>query len=328
MTSSAHARGLLGWLWRSLGLWGSTLKLVFPLAAAAYGWYLLTLIGWGLVGIGLILVLRLGIPLVGALPIPDWLRWIESHRSQTGYVILAWMPLALVGLAQSLVLGGSLTRLGIAALDQLPERSASAHRQAGRRWGALLRLHIQSGLAIVLFGIILLLLGGALLALILSIAAGWTVASGNGPVDPDRVAASVFRVGLISAALIGIWVIAWPLLWVASRWFVADVIVVLDPDAPAALSSIESWELTQGSVAKILLALVITSLLTLPLQMGLVALPLGLDWGWEGGILELVVRWVSGLLGWILGGGLTLPLWHNLKAAIYLDLITRCQQQH
>ncbi|NJL99297.1 MAG: hypothetical protein HC924_11050 [Synechococcaceae cyanobacterium SM2_3_2] len=149
------------------------------------------------------------------------------------------------------------------------------------------------------------------------------MASSNGAINTDAVASSVLQVGLISAAAIGVLVIAWPLLWVVSRWWVAEVIVVVDPEAPASTSPSESWELSQGSVTKILAVVVGMGLLTLPLQVGLIALPLWLSRAWEGGPVNDSMRLMAVGLAWILGGGLTLPLWQNLKAAVYLDLCTR-----
>ena len=323
MDHPAHARAGFGLLWRSLHLWWYSFKMAFPLGAAAYGWYLLMAVWWGMLGLFLSVSLRQGIPLLGAMPIPDWLRWLELHRIELGWVALVWSPLAFLGLAQSLVVAGSLTRLAISALDHLPERSPSAQRQAGLRRGALLHLTMQTGLSLLLYGLVLVILGGALLALILSITAGWTVASSNGAINADAVGSSVLQVGLISAGAIGMLVIAWPLLWVVSRWWVAEVIVVVDPEAPASTSPAESWELSQGSVSKILAVVVEMSLLTAPLQVGLIALPLWLSRAWEGGLVTDIMRLMAVVLAWILGGGLTLPLWQNLKAAVYLDLCTR-----
>ncbi|MGF1577102.1 MAG: hypothetical protein ACFCU9_14425 [Cyanophyceae cyanobacterium] len=323
MDRPAHARAGFGLLWRSLHLWWYSFKTAFPLGAVAYSWYFLTAIWWGLLGLFLVLSLRQGIPLLGALPIPGWLRWLEVHRIGLGFVALGWTPIAFMGLAQSLVVAGSLTRLAISALDHLPERSPSAQRQAGLRRGALLHLTMQTGLSLLLFGLVLVILGGALLALILSITAGWTVASSQGAINADAVGSSVLQVGLISAGAIGVLVIAWPLLWVVSRWWVAEVIVVVDPEALASTSPFESWELSQGSVSKILAVVVAMSVMTLSLQVGLIGLPLWLSQAWEGGGLTDSMRLVAVVLAWILGGGLTLPLWQNLKAAVYLDLCTR-----
>ncbi|NJL99298.1 MAG: hypothetical protein HC924_11055 [Synechococcaceae cyanobacterium SM2_3_2] len=160
MVHPNHARAGFGLLWRSLHLWWYSFKTAFPLGTAAYGWYLLMVAWWGLLGLLLILSLRQGIPLLAAMPIPDWLRWLELHRIGLSWVALGWTPIAVWGLAQSLVVAGSLTRLAISALDHLPERSPSAQRQAGLRRGALLHLTMQTGLSLLLFGLVLVILGG------------------------------------------------------------------------------------------------------------------------------------------------------------------------
>jgi membrane-anchored glycerophosphoryl diester phosphodiesterase (GDPDase) len=115
------------------------------------------------------------------------------------------------------------------------------------------------------------------------------------------------------------------LFWIATRYFIQDVTLAVEDGLGASGALKRSWVLTKGSVFRLQLVLLVSTLIATPFLIlsqaaSLIAQTLlGTDPNLIGTILLLVVFFGAT----VANGALLTPFWQAVKALIYADLLTR-----
>lgn len=130
---------------------------------------------------------------------------------------------------------------------------------------------------------------------------------------------------IVSVLLIIVLIVSliFALIWFFSRWFVAEMPLAIEEGMTVNRSLSRSWELTNKSVLRIQVIVVIAFLVTLPLLLLTSFLPTlflsTLD-------PQTSIYWISysfSLLLSIIASTLVLPFWQAIKAVLYYDLRSR-----
>ncbi|HZG37845.1 MAG TPA: hypothetical protein VEZ50_04110, partial [Nodosilinea sp.] len=137
----------------------------------------------------------------------------------------------------------------------------------------------------------------------------------------DQTVGSVM--GVFLGVLIGLGVLLIALIWVASRLFIAEVVLAIEPQHTAGGSMGRSWELTQAAIVRIQVVFLATFLIQLPILSVTNYIP--------SLLLELLpadgaVYGITALLSLVLslvGSMVVLPLWQAVKGVLYYDLRSR-----
>jgi len=118
--------------------------------------------------------------------------------------------------------------------------------------------------------------------------------------------------------------------WFAARWSLPELPIAVE-NVPISTSITRSWDLTNGQTMRVLTALFIGLLVTLPLYilaflplvLALIATAASLAIGNTGAILGVVTALVLSLLLLLPIGLFVTPFWQTLKAVLYYDLRSR-----
>ncbi|MEA5451372.1 hypothetical protein VB780_22520 [Leptolyngbya sp. CCNP1308] len=286
----------------ALRLYKDRFKTFFQLAALATLW----IVG-GLVGMGLAIAILAGI---GA-----------GVGNEVGAVIgglvgalVGFAPL-LYGSAKYYALSSVIGRLSFRELISQPETALDARRQVAPRLGQFLLLGF-----LLLLAYIAAYLAGALLAMIAGGSIGFLTAGILSALINEAVGGVM---GILLGVLIGLGILLIALIWIASRLFISEVVLAIEPQSDAGGSMSRSWELTKDSILRIQVVFLATFLIQLPILSVTNYLP--------SILLELlpadgVVYGITAVLSLVLslvGSIFVLPLWQAVKGVLYYDLRSR-----
>ncbi|PZV06962.1 MAG: hypothetical protein DCF32_08445 [Leptolyngbya sp.] len=308
MTSSAQQGSQLGPLnpgdvvSAALRLYKDRFKTFFNLAALATLWFV-----GGIFGMGLAIAILAGI---GA-----------GVGNEVGAVIggllgalVGFAPL-LYGSAKYYALSSVIGRLSFRELISQPETALDARRQVAPRLGQFLFLGF-----LLLLAYVAAYLGGALLALIAGGSIGFLTAGILSALINETVGGVM---GIFLGVLIGLGILLIALIWIASRLFISEVVLAIEPQSDAGGSMGRSWELTKDSILRIQVVFLATFLIQLPILSVTNYVP--------SILLELlpadgVVYGITAMLSLVLslvGSIVVLPLWQAVKGVLYYDLRSR-----
>lgn len=127
------------------------------------------------------------------------------------------------------------------------------------------------------------------------------------------------------------------LLWLFTRFFIADTLLAIEDNLGATSAISRSWDLTKGNAWRIVLILVVSLLVTLPAQLIIQLLTRGTI---ETFVLPVITKSVNGsssinevlfaatvyiltLMLALLVNAIILPFWQAIKGVIYYDLRSR-----
>lgn len=221
----------------------------------------------------------------------------------------------LYGSAKYYALSSVIGRLSFQDLVNQPETSLEARRQVAPRLGQFLLLGFLLLLAYMASYMV-----GSLVAMIAGGSVGFLTAGILTALINQTVGGIM---GVFLGILIGLGILLIALIWVASRLFIAEVVLAIEPQQDAGGSMTRSWELTQAAIVRIQVVFLATFLIQLPLLLVTNFIP--------SILLELlpaddVVYGITALLSLLLslvGSMVVLPLWQAVKGVLYYDLRSR-----
>lgn len=229
-------------------------------------------------------------------------------------LLLGFVPL-LYGAAKYYALASVIGRLSFRELINRPETSLEARRQVSPRLGQFLFLGfllLLAYMAAYMVGALAALIGGGSVGFL---AAGIFSALINEPVGAV--------VGIVLGALLGLGILLVALIWVASRLFIAEVVLAIEPQQDAGTSMSRSWELTQAAIMRIQVVFLATFLIQLPILSVTNYFPSILLELLPGDSLVYGITALLSLLLSLLGSMVVLPLWQAVKGVLYYDLRSR-----
>ncbi|WOD38691.1 hypothetical protein [Nodosilinea sp. E11] len=228
--------------------------------------------------------------------------------------VMGVVPL-LYGSAKYYALSSVIGRLCFRELIHQRETSLDARRQVTPQVGQFLVLGL-----LLLLAYLAAYLIGVLVALIAGGSVGFLTAGILSALINEPVGAVV---GMLLGSVLGLGIFLIAIIWVASRLFIAEVVLAIEPQHGAGGSLGRSWELTQTSILRIQIIFLATFLIQLPILSVTNYIPRILL-----GFLpaEGVVYGITALLGVVLsllGSIVVLPLWQAVKGVLYYDLRSR-----
>ncbi|MFQ4139490.1 hypothetical protein PGN35_024565 [Nodosilinea sp. PGN35] len=229
-------------------------------------------------------------------------------------VLVGFAPL-LYGSAKYYALSSVIGRLSFKELIHQPETALDARRQVAPQLGQFLLLGF-----LLLLAYIAAYLGGSLLALIAGGSVGFLTAGILSALIDQTVGAVM---GIFLGVLIGLGLLLVALIWVASRLFIAEVVLAIEPQHDAGGSMGRSWELTKTSILRIQVVFLATFLIQLPILSVTNYIPsIVLELLPAEGAVYGIVAGLSLLLS-LVGSMVVLPLWQAVKGVLYYDLRSR-----
>ncbi|PSN14343.1 hypothetical protein C7293_12025 [filamentous cyanobacterium CCT1] len=229
-------------------------------------------------------------------------------------LLVGFAPL-LYGSAKYYALSSVIGRLCFRDLINQPETSLDARRQVAPRLGQFL-----------LLGFLLLLayMASYLVGTLAAVIAGGSVGFLTGGILTALINQTVGGVvGVFLGLVLGLGILLIALIWVASRLFIAEVVLAIEPQQDAGGSMTRSWELTQTAIMRIQIVFLATFLIQLPLLSVTNYIPsILLELLPVDGVVYGIVFALSLLLS-LLGSMVVLPLWQAVKGVLYYDLRSR-----
>ncbi len=221
----------------------------------------------------------------------------------------------LYGAAKYYALSSVIGRLSFQALINQPETSLEARRQVAPRLGQFLFLGFLLLLAYTAAYMV-----GSLGALV----AGGGVGLLTGGILSALINETVGAVmGVFLGVVLALVILIGVLVWVASRLFIAEVVLAIEPGQDAGGSMTRSWELTQTAIMRIQLVFLATFLIQLPILSVTNYIPsILLEFLPADGIVYGVTAILS-LVFSLVGSMVILPLWQAVKGVLYYDLRSR-----
>lgn len=114
-------------------------------------------------------------------------------------------------------------------------------------------------------------------------------------------------------------------LWIATRFFIQDVVLAVEESLGAAGSLQRSWTLTKGSVFRLQLVLLVATLITGPFLIisQVASFAFQSLTGPDANPLVTVLLFLVLIAVTIANSALLSPFWQAIKALVYADLLTR-----
>ncbi|MGG6239116.1 hypothetical protein ACQ4N7_10810 [Nodosilinea sp. AN01ver1] len=229
-------------------------------------------------------------------------------------LLVGFAPL-LYGSAKYYALASVIGRLSFHDLINQPETSLDARRQVAPRLGQFL-----------LLGFLLLLayMASYLVGTIAAAIAGGSVGFLTAGILTALINQTVGGVvGVFLGLVLGLGILLIALIWVASRLFIAEVVLAIEPQQDAGGSMTRSWELTQTAIMRIQVVFLATFLIQLPLLSVTNYIPsILLELLPADGVVYGITFALSLVLS-LLGSMVVLPLWQAVKGVLYYDLRSR-----
>ncbi|WP_035985794.1 hypothetical protein [Leptolyngbya sp. KIOST-1] len=286
----------------ALRLYKDRFKTFFRLAVLATLWLVA-----GIIGLGLAIALLAGI---GAAIGGD----IGAVLGGLVGLLVGFVPL-LYGSAKYYALSSVVGRLCFRDLINQPETSLEAQRQVAPKLGQFLLLGFLLMLAYIAAYLV-----GSLLALIAGGGVGFLTAGILSALINQAVGGVM---GILLGVLLGLGILLVALIWVASRLFIAEVVLAIEPQQDASSSMSRSWELTQTAILRIQVIFLATFLIQLPLLSVTNYIPsILLELLPVDGIVYAITFALSLVLS-LVSSMVVLPLWQAVKGVLYYDLRSR-----
>lgn len=228
--------------------------------------------------------------------------------------LLGMAPL-LYGSAKYYALSSVIGRLSFQELINQPETLIEARRLVAPRLGQFLVLG---------FLLLLAYLGAYLVSAIAALVAGGGVGFLSAGILSALINGPIGTVlGTILGVVLGLAILLIALIWVASRLFISEVVLAIEPGQDAGGSMSRSWELTETAIWRIQVVFLATFLIQLPIlsvtnyvpRILLELLPVDESVYGVIAVLSLVLS--------LLGTMVILPLWQAVKGVLYYDLRSR-----
>ncbi len=265
------------------------------------------------------------IPFLAAIPIVLFYVNVQRYYNVLGLIIPAWLVLAAYCSAQYMANSAAIARLAFGELINQPETVKTAYRYTNaRKWrflgmGALLSL-LYFGVAIGMY-----LIAGILIVIMFASIGGAEFLRSPASAAVINPGLAIFA-ALVILAIILIFIIVFT--WFSMRFSVAELPLAVESDVTVTKTIGRSWDLTQKSVWRIFVILLVTFLVTLPIQFLVQILAtvaqgaIAAFYPQESSIFLALTYAFTYLLG-LATGIVIMPLWQTIKAVIYYDLRSR-----
>ncbi|MBE9135817.1 hypothetical protein IQ254_01115 [Nodosilinea sp. LEGE 07088] len=229
-------------------------------------------------------------------------------------LLVGFAPL-LYGSAKYYALSSAIGRLSFRELINQPETSLEARRQVAPRLGQFLFLG---------FLLMLAYMAAYLVAVLAALIGGGSVGFLTAGIFSALINGSVGAViGISLGALLGLGILLVVLIWVASRLFIAEVVLAIESQQDAGTSMSRSWELTQSAIMRIQVVFLATFLIQLPILSVTNYIPsIMLELLPDDTVLYSITALLSLILS-LFGSMVVLPLWQAVKGVLYYDLRSR-----
>ncbi len=249
------------------------------------------------------------------------LRLYRSHLKsylQISSLAYAWALIPVYGWAKCAALLALISRLAFGELVNQPESIQDAKRIVNSRmWQffvmGLLMFLITFGLTIAVmipFGIVV--------GFITAYATGGANSASPNP-------AAFLFVGLLVLVFIPLLFVM--LLWVQARFLVVELPLAIEEGVDGSSTIGRSWNLTKGSVWRIVGIIFISYLITLPIQLPFSFLSqiiqISLASLAQDNTSYALLSFLLSLIVSLIGAVLVVPFWQAIKAVIYYDLRSR-----
>ncbi len=235
----------------------------------------------------------------------------DHFKSYFGLAFIAylWLLVPIYGWAKYSATLGLISRLAFGEVSEHPETVGDVRSEVNPRMWSFLGAGIVTGL----------ILTGVYLA---------------GSIAIGTLALPAFAISgqnyLITGVLVAVAVIAFFILYlrVVSQLFIVELPLAIENNVTATSAISRSWELTKGSVSRILLIVFVGGLASLPIGilvqivMGIVQVVFGTVLGAESDAFVLAYIIAIIILSF-LSGALIAPFWQAMKAIVYYDLRSR-----
>lgn len=281
--------------------------------------------------VALMATLWILLPLALAIPIILFFAVVQNYYALLALIIPAWIVLFVYCLAKYMADSAAISRLAFGELTQQLETSEQAKRFTNsRKWWfwvvtllvSLIYSGISLGFYIVLF---------VLLALAFVVAGGGDFQFGVSTPEAflQDISANPAFWGVAVIGFLAL-IIAFLVLfsWFSARLSVAEIPLAIESETSATRSVGRSWNLTRKNAWRVFAVLLITALITIPLQVLIQIISSLVDRiiatllpaesaGYTA--LSLVMNYIFSLAISVL----LVPLWQTIKAVIYYDLRNR-----
>ena len=255
------------------------------------------------------------------------LRLYRSHLKD--YFLLAlkayvWLLVPFYGWAKFYALSALISRLAFGELVNQPESITSGQRFVNSRlWQFFITILLMFLLIVGIYigAVILTVILAVILGLILGLIFYLLGVPFGGIAQQVNASATVFSV--VAALIILI-----AFLWFLMRFFVVDVPLAVEDNVNGKSTIARSWELTQGSVWRVLFISLVAFLITLPIEIvvriitttiRLIFAPLVEQ---NSSVFSPIV-FLLNLAVSFASGAVVLPFWQAIKAVVYYDLRSR-----
>lgn len=221
----------------------------------------------------------------------------------------------LYGSAKYYAISSVIGKLSFQDLINQPETALEARRQVAPRLGQFLFLGFLLTLAYMAAYLV-----GALAALMAGGSVGFLTAGIFSALINEPVGAVI---GIIFGGILGLVILLVALIWVASRLFISEVVLAIEPRQDAGGSMSRSWELTQAAILRIQIVFLATFLIQLPILSVTNYIPsILLEFLPADGVVYGITTALSLILS-LVGSLVVLPLWQAVKGVLYYDLRSR-----
>ena len=235
----------------------------------------------------------------------------DHFKSYFGLAFAAnlWLLVPIYGWAKYSATLGLISRLAFGEVSEHPETVGDVRSEVNPRMWSFL----GAGILTSLIYLVVSLVGGIAIGILAT--AARTISGGN---------------SLIIGLLVTVAVIAFFILYlrVISQLFIVELPLAIENNVTATSAISRSWELTKGSVSRILLIVFVGTLASLPIGIfvqivsTIILLVLSTVLGGKSSLFFFVYYLL--ILGLsLLSGAIMLPFWQAIKAIIYYDLRSR-----
>jgi len=265
------------------------------------------------------------IPVLAIIPVVLFYVTTQRYYNLLGLIVPAWLLLVAYCSAQYMANSAAIARLAFGELINQPETIKAAYRYtSARKWsfvgmGALLSL-LYFGVALGMY-----LIAAILIVIMFASIGGAEFLRSPASAAVINPGLAIFA-GLVILAIVLMFIVVFT--WFSVRFCVAELPLSVEREATATKTIGRSWELTQKSVWRIFIILLVTFLVTLPIQF-LVQVVATMAQGaiaafypQESSIFLALTYAFTYLLG-LATGIIVMPLWQTIKAVIYYDLRSR-----
>lgn len=229
-------------------------------------------------------------------------------------LVVGLVPL-LYGSAKYYMLASLIGRLSFRYLINQPETALEAKQQVAPKLGQFLFISM-----LLLLAYLAAYLVATLVALLLGGGLGFVISGLLGALINPAIG-GIF--GVFLGVLVGAALFIFALIWIASRLFIAEVVLAIESDQDAGGSLSRSWELTQASVWRIQIVFLATFLIQLPILSVTNYIPSILLELLPGETLAYAVTVFLSVVLSLLGSMVILPFWQAVKGVLYYDLRSR-----